>query len=428
MTDPTPKSFRLKAACVILLAVVVRVAFVAAVGRGVLKTEFNPDSWDYISFAYNLATGVGFAHAVNDSQPFSQPVEFSASRAPLYPMFLAAAFQFSREAWFLRSLQIAVAAASVYLFLRLGLVLFGELPALIAGMAMALYPPLIMFSVDLDTENLFLFLLIAGLYVLCAAAKGISPARVFGFGVLVGLAALCRPGGLMLIPAFTLAILLVTRDWGRSLRMVIVLGIAVAMIVLPWTYRNYRLFHEFVPITTNGGLSLWGGAHLRLEPGAKLDDLAYALHRELRDVPEPERDRYYYHRAFVILDHSPRLFGEMLLRNFAAMYNPLPSALYHRLRIRLVYSLSYIPLLVSGVIGFWMLRRRWRELSLLWAWVFTDTVFYCFYYGQIRYRVPTVDPILMLGSGVCLAALLGRLRRRSVAGGSGAPECRFFLA
>src|SRR5271156_5928392 len=102
MTD----SFRWKAALVILVAVIVRFAFAIAVDRGVIKSIADPDAWDYMSFAHNLATGVGYAHAFDQTQPFSKQVEFSAWRPPLYPAFLATAFQASRNFWFLRSLLI----------------------------------------------------------------------------------------------------------------------------------------------------------------------------------------------------------------------------------------------------------------------------------------------------------------------------------
>ncbi len=377
-----PTSFRSRMALIILLAVVVRLAFVIAVDKGKLRIEHNPDAEDYLSFAYNLATGVGFAHAINESQPFSQPVEFSAWRTPLYPMFLSLAFHVSRNAFFLQSLQVALAALSLYFFLRLGLILFGEVPALIAGLVFALYPPLIFYTVELTTEGLFLVLLIAALFVFYRTGGELSSARVFCLGVLTGLAALCRPNGLMLIPAIGLAMWLTERRWGQTVRRMIVLTLAVAIIILPWTYRNYRLYHKFVLISTNGGANLWFGAHFRLDPGATMAEIGYSQHQAFRDVPEPEREKYYYRQAFAILDHSPRLWGEMFASNFTAMYTLMPSAKLHSFTSRILYSICYVPILFSGIAGWILLRRRWRELSLLWGWVAADTFLYCIYVAR----------------------------------------------
>jgi 4-amino-4-deoxy-L-arabinose transferase-like glycosyltransferase len=415
-----PNSFRWKAALIILIAILVRVAFVVAVDKGKVRFEHNPDAEDYLSFAHNLATGVGFAHSVNEYQPFSQPVEFSAWRPPLYPMFLAIAFHLSRGIFFLQLLQVALATLSLYFFLRLGLILFGESPALIAGLAFALYPPLIMYSADLGTESLLLFLLAAVLFVFYAAGKERSTARVFSLGVLTGLAALCRPNGLMLAPALVLAIWLTSRGWRQAVHQVTVLAVAVAMIVLPWTYRNYRLFHKVVLISTAGGPVFWAGAHLRLEQGASVADIGF-LHLldavpqserpAMEALSEPEQEREYYRKAFAILGHSPHRLATMVWRNFGVMYTFTPSARYHSPLNRLIYSVSYIPVLVSGIVGFFLLRRRWRELSLFWGWMLTNTTLYCLYLASIRYRIPTIDPILMLGSGVCFSALLAGCRR-----------------
>ena len=323
-------------------------------------------------------------------------------------MFLSVAFHLSHDTLFLQSLQVALASLSLYFFLRLGFMLFGELPALIAGIIFAFYPPLIAYSADLGTESLFLFLMIAVLFVFYAAGGECSVQRVFSLGVLVGLAALCRPNGLMLAPALTLAIWLTTREWRSAVSRIVLLAVTAAMVVLPWTYRNYHLFHKVVLISTNGGATLWAGAHLRLEAGASLAEVGYSQHQAFRDVPEADREQYYYHKAFEILDHSPLRFGELFLANFAAMYTVMPSPQYHSVRNRVIYSISYVPVLLSGIAGWVLLRKRWKELSLLWGWVLANTALYCLYLSSIRYRVPTVDPILMLGSGVCLAGLLTR--------------------
>ncbi len=397
---------RKKFGLIILLAVIVRLAFVVAVDTGKLRIEHNPDAEDYLSFAYNLATGVGFAHALHEDQPFSQPVEFSAWRTPLYPLFLSVAFHVSRNTFFLQSLQVALVVLSLYFFLRLALLLFGELPALIAGLVFALYPPLIFYTAELTTESLFLLLLSAALFVFYQGGEKLSALRAFSLGLLTGLAALCRPNGLMLIPAIGLAIWLTTRSPGQTLRRVIVLGLAVAIVVLPWTYRNYRLYHKFVLISTNGGNNLWFGAHFRLDPNATMAEFGYSQHQAFRDVPEPEREKYYYRQAFAILDHSPRRWGEMFASNFMAMYTLMPSAKLHSFTSRILYSICYVPVLFSGMAGWILLRRRWRELSLLWGWVAADTFLYCIFVSSIRYRVASVDPILVLGTGVFVAAIL----------------------
>jgi 4-amino-4-deoxy-L-arabinose transferase-like glycosyltransferase len=402
-----PNSFRGRAWVVLFVGVAIRIAFAFAVHGGFIQTLANPDALDYQSFAYNLATGAGFSHSVDQDHPFSQPVVVSAWRAPLYPAFLAVIFQFSRNAMFLMLLQVAMSGVSLYLFLRLGFILFGEWPALIAGLIFAFYPPLILYSADLGSEVPFLVLVLGVLLMFYSAEPTISGSRSFGLGVLVGLATLCRPAGLALVPALAFTFWITTRDWKRAIRCAAVLSLGVAIIVLPWTYRNYRQFHKFILVSSNGGNVLWAGAYMRLIPGASVKEMGYTQSRT--DMTEAERDRYYYQQAFVILDHSPIRYLKMFAGNLVAMYTLVPSAANHSARNRIVYSVSYIPLLAFGLVGFWLLRRRWKDLSLLWAFLLTDTLFYCIYISSIRYRVPTVDPLLMIGAGVAMVALISRV-------------------
>ena len=102
------------------------------------------------------------------------------------------------------------------------------------------------------------------------------------------------------------------------------------------------------------------------------------------------------------------MWSGMFLGNLGAMYTLVPSAKLHSLSNRIIYSVSYIPILVTGIAGWILVRRRWRELTLLWAWVITNTVLICIYVSSIRYRVASVEPLLMLGTGICVAVLLRR--------------------
>jgi hypothetical protein len=38
-----------------------------------------------------------------------------------------------------------------------------------------------------------------------------------------------------------------------------IIAVAVILVILPWTIRNYRIQGQFVPIATNGGFNFWNG-------------------------------------------------------------------------------------------------------------------------------------------------------------------------
>jgi len=91
-------------------------------------------------------------------------------------------------------------------------------------------------------------------------------------GVLGGVAAQFRPN-LVLLPLFLSALhwVMGPRSWRRIREGAIVVFMA-ALLLAPWTIRNYRLTGEFIPTSTHGGVQLWYGT---LQTGPYLQSRAY---------------------------------------------------------------------------------------------------------------------------------------------------------
>ena len=77
--------------------------------------------------------------------------------------------------------------------------------------------------------------------------------RLVSAGMLIGLAALTQPG-FLLFPGVVLASeLLRNRPLRKTAESTVLIGMAMVMAILPWTVRNYLVFHRVVLISTNGG-------------------------------------------------------------------------------------------------------------------------------------------------------------------------------
>jgi hypothetical protein len=78
-------------------------------------------------------------------------------------------------------------------------------------------------------------------------------------GGVAGLTILTQPS-LMCMPAFLCAALAAARVPFKSILMRMALLVAGALIAIaPWSYRNYQIFGEVVPVSTNAGLVLHAG-------------------------------------------------------------------------------------------------------------------------------------------------------------------------
>jgi len=151
-------------------------------------------------------------------------------------------------------------------------------------------------------------------------------------GVLVGAGVWLRPNVVLLPPFLSLAILLVSRDRRRGLGHALALSLAAVLVVIPITIRNYVVFGEFVPVSLNGGLTLWQGVADAggRERGARRHDTLVAEEEAIR-YGKPEylgwwaepdgiwRDNDRYRRALEVIRDNPVRYARLMLWRMGRM-------------------------------------------------------------------------------------------------------------
>jgi hypothetical protein len=183
-------------------------------------------------------------------------------RPPGYPLFLAAATLGSprRVAWAKTANAAAGAAGAVVLALLAARILRRRSVALAAGFAAALDPSLVFLCAGVQSEPLFVLLLLGSAFFLAAAADRPSSNLAVLSGVLLGAAALTRPTALAAALLF-LAAPLFDRCYPLRARVHLAgstaLGLAAAL--LPWTVRNLVVFGEPLLVNDGGALALYEG-------------------------------------------------------------------------------------------------------------------------------------------------------------------------
>lgn len=135
---------------------------------------------------------------------------------------------------------------------------FGQRPAELSVILVALWPNLILFTSTLSSEPYFIALFLGGLRAWQLRGRGI--AWLLLAGLLWGLACYVRPVALLVPVALIFAAL--PKGIGAMLRAVGQAAVMLAVILAvlsPWTLRNYRVFGEFVLVSTNFGPNFWMG-------------------------------------------------------------------------------------------------------------------------------------------------------------------------
>ncbi len=229
--------------------------------------------WEMGRIARALATGYGYA------DPFRGHTGPTAWVTPLYPLLIAAVFKLFGvytllSAWAILAINCLFSAFTAMATWEIGARCFNLRVARWAGWLWALYPAAMQYAVRWVWEmTLTTFLFAFGL-VVALRMRGIGEQSPPGpaaftlkrwavFGLLWGSIALSNPSLLVFLPFCGIWILLGSRHssqpWTRQLPGVLLSAAICLLLLAPWSIRNTRAFHHFVPIRANFGVEFYLG-------------------------------------------------------------------------------------------------------------------------------------------------------------------------
>jgi 4-amino-4-deoxy-L-arabinose transferase-like glycosyltransferase len=243
------------------VAIVVRLVWVAVEHRA---PGGLADPLLYQRFAQGIAKGQGYISLKN---------HLTSYYPPGYPFFLGGiqwvADRFGQHARLpifagvAQSVLGGITAGGVWM---VGRRLGGDRVALAGGLAFALWPNLVVYSSTLLSEPLFLAcfaVMFVGLVTMIDDGR-IVWTRAVATALGTGAAAMVRPQVLLVLPAVAIAWLICRVHWRVLLGSLGCAVLGLVVFVTPWAIRNEGVFHQFVPISNNGGDNLCVGFH----PGA----------------------------------------------------------------------------------------------------------------------------------------------------------------
>lgn len=247
--------------------------------------------------------------------------EWRAYRPPGYPAFLALLYLAVGHNHTAASLAQAVLGAltSGLLVLLAGRVV-GRRAAGAAGLLHTFCPTAIAYVPVLASDNLAVFLLVAGLTCLLWSHAGRPGYRALLAGVAgVAFAAmfLTRPAALFFLPAWLLLAWYEPRSGRRHGLNLLVCSAFLLLGVGPWFVRNHLLGLGWTTITTQGGYALWWGNNGRSLDGGNPAPSQLAAGRRMSEI---EQHRFYQRQALEWIRDNPgrylALSGVRLLRYF----------------------------------------------------------------------------------------------------------------
>jgi tetratricopeptide (TPR) repeat protein len=184
-------------------------------------------------------------------------------RPPGYAYFLAAVYWVTGPGYLgPRLVQMVLGLVNIVLAFFVGRAVFNRVVGLIGAALIGGYWGLIYFEGEFHPKALLVALLLLLVLVLHGWVRRPTFWRVALAGFLLGLVALLRSNVLLFAPVLLIWVAWVLRRRGALRRLPLtagVLGAALVAPIVPATIRNYVVGHEFVPISTNGGINLYMG-------------------------------------------------------------------------------------------------------------------------------------------------------------------------
>ncbi|MCW2991881.1 MAG: hypothetical protein JWM73_2475 [Solirubrobacterales bacterium] len=403
-----------------ILAVALGVRLLVLVAAG----AYHPfgDAIDYDALARSLVD-----HGHYGPSQFAALGSPSAFRPPGYPYLLAAIYgTFGKSYLVARVAGAVLGTISVLLVWQIVRRLFDERLARWSAGVAAVAPSLAWVGSGLLAENLFVPLVLAAVLAVVAYRAAPSWRWALAGGALLGVAALTRSNGIILVIPLLFGVWQAARRPRHGL--VFVLGLAAAL--APWTIRNAVVLDTFAPLGTQTGITMAGvfneGATSSAYYGVWRPPQKIRALRRFAGQPgttEAQLDTRFRTTALRFAADHPGYTAKVTLHHVGQMLElrdtrivgsnsqreeGMPSGAARR-----ISRGGFLLLLALAAGGAVAARRRLWSLRLAWFWavpllLVIGVAPFC---GGARYRVPA-DPFLCVLAAAALVTLRGRIAAR----------------
>ncbi len=219
------------------------------------------DASEYDEYAWNLAQGRGFSGVSPDVVgPDGRLTEhLTAYRAPATSVYWAGLYRvFGHRYAVVRLSQCLLDTMTILVLFGITRKCFGNRVAWLSAAIYSIWPTAILYATELGSETQYTLLF--GCFILLALefAEREGWGWAIAAGAALGLAMSTRGNAVLM-----LGLVILWAVWQfRKTPQIALRGISIAFVALlmlvPWTIRNYEVFHAFIPFETGGGDVLLG--------------------------------------------------------------------------------------------------------------------------------------------------------------------------
>ncbi len=336
---------------------------------------------------------------------------FDATHPPLYTVLIAGLLGLLRTSspFPVLCLHVFLGASSVLLARRIGAFLLDEKTARLGALWLALDPAVIFFTPQLQTETLFVAMMLAFFLGLLALWDKPLSWRHAALGLWGGLCVSCR-SVFGAFPAFLFFAIWRSKGFLRALFFCLLLAPGWFLPSALWTARNYRTYGQLVPLSGQMGWTLYEGFTLDREV-VRNRPMEMAAEAKRMGVGERDVGAYFFAKweAFVCenpLQSAAIMAGKAFLYWRPWLYDPYTGWQ------RGVMGAYFTLLFACALLGVRIALASRAPWGLVWAAFAYHTAVHAVFMTTLRYRVP-LEPFLCLLAAAGAASWLARRGSRA---------------
>ena len=346
-----------------------------------------------------LATGFGF------SDPFRGHTGPTAWVGPLFPLVLAGVFKLAGvftplSAWLIFVINSLFSALTARTTWEIAARCFNRSVAQWSAWIWALYPAAMQYAVRWVWDTSMTTFLFTCVLVLTLRLRAKPTTMTWALlGVFWGLTALSNAALLIFLPWAALWIFAGVRQGRGQLTSLLLAALLFCACLGPWTWRNWKAFHQFVPARGNFGAELYLGNG----PGSTGLLMEYD-----HPIQAPDQLRLYTHMGEIAYSHMrgaqalafirahPGHFAANTVKRIFFFWAGVPHPVSVSEWAEYARSLNFALASVCGLLGLALALRRNAPGATLFAGAFLCLPLV--YYGvaaHARFRHP-LEPLLLV--------------------------------
>jgi hypothetical protein len=355
-----------------------------------------PDEKQYYNIARNLAAGNGYS--INGIDP-------TAIRPPIYPLFMAFFIKLGAPIFILRFLNFIALALCVYVIRSILRHEKAQCGAGLSAILLSGYGVLFYTAGTLYTQTFYTLILLV--IIRLAVVNDFGWLQAVFLGLLSALLIMVHPTGVF-IPPLVVIWLFFPRNYHIIKKGIAAALVAVACISI-WSYRNYKVFDRFIPITSHGGDTLYIGNNPHTSLTGWYNYIYDDYYIEANKLPETEQNSFYLHKTKQFwTEHTGaalKLYFVKLLDYFNFRNNLYLSSEFDILRSAIMF-VTYYPLLICLVLRLLFIGKipLSKTEALLVAIYLVSALFHAVFLPRIRFRLP-YDAMLIAHIGIMFSLL-----------------------